>query len=61
MDLRMDGDFDVKDGADMDATQGGIQRDPAAESQGAYNDGNLMNYAKTGQLIGHEQGRELDP
>ena len=61
MDWRKDGDFDVKDGADMDASKGGIQRDLTAESQGAYNEGNLMNYAKTGQIIGHEQGRELDP
>ncbi len=61
MDWRKDSDFDVEDGADMDALKTGIQKDPTADSQGVYNDGNLMNYAKTGQIIGHEQGRELDP
>ena len=61
MDLRNDGDFDVLDGADMNDTQTGIQRDPTAEGQGAYEPGNIMNYGDTGSLLSSDQAAELDP
>jgi len=61
MDLRNDGDFDVLDGADMNDTRDGIQRDPTAEAQGAYGPGNIMNYGDTGLLLSDEQAAELDP
>lgn len=61
MDLRKDGDFDVKDGADMNATRDGVQRDTTADGQGAYSPGNLMNYGDTGPLLSGEQGSQLDP
>jgi len=61
MDLRKDGDFDVLDGADMNDEEDGIQRDPAAEGQGAYGSGNLLNYSDTGPLLSGTQAGELDP
>ncbi|MCD6283397.1 PKD domain-containing protein [bacterium] len=61
MDLRKDGDFDVKDGADMNGTKDGIQRDATAEGQGAYEPGNIMNYDDTGPLLSGTQAAELDP
>jgi len=61
MDLRNDGDFDVDDGADMNDTEDGIQRDPTAEGQGAYEPGNIMNYGDTGLLLSDTQAAELDP
>ena len=61
MDLRKDGDFDVLDGADMNHIAPGIQMDPDAEAQGAYQAGNIMNYASTGRSLTEDQAKHLDP
>jgi len=61
MDLRKDGDFDVRDGADMNDTEDGVQRDATADGQGAYGPSNIMNYDDTGPLLTEEQGQHLDP
>ena len=50
MDLRKDGDFDVKDSPN----------DPA-NAQGARNPGNAMNYDNMGPALTPAQGGELDP
>jgi len=61
LDLRSDGDFDVLDGADMNPTARGIQMDPNAQAQGAYQPGNIMNYASTGRSLTANQAQHLDP
>ncbi len=61
MDLRGDGDFDVLDGADMDDATPGVQADPDARTQGAYQPGNIMNYGDTGTSLTGDQAQHLDP
>jgi hypothetical protein len=59
-DLRKDGVADIEDGADINKSKDGVQRNPTGDTQGAYGPKNIMNYGDTGDEITAEQAAFLN-